>query len=95
MNSGTMRPIANDAIRWYGTGNASRLKMVLPSVKIHNGIITNALSVLIVVIEIDRSKFPPRITDHVLLAPPDGETPVKNRPSCISTLSGNRIIPKQ
>lgn len=54
-----------------------------------------AENVLIVVIDIDKSRFPPRITDHTLEAPPDGETPVKNIPSCISTLFGNSNIPKK
>lgn len=40
MVSGTIKPIANDAILWYGTGNDSRLKIVVPRVKIHNGIMT-------------------------------------------------------
>lgn len=55
----------------------------------------NAEKVLIVVMEMERSKLPPKITDQTLDAPPDGETPVKNSPSCMSTLFGNRIYPKK
>lgn len=55
----------------------------------------NAENVLIVVIEIDRSKLPPKITDQMFEAPPDGETPVKNIPSCMATSCGKRSKPKK
>lgn len=60
-----------------------------PNVKIHKGIIPKAAKLLTVVIKTDRFILPPKITVHILEAPPVGETPVKNKPNCISILLGN------
>lgn len=55
----------------------------------------NAENVLMVVIAIDKSRFPPKITHQIFEAPPDGDTPVKNIPSCISTLFGKSSTPNE
>ncbi len=44
----------------------------------------------IVVIVMDRSKFPPSVKVHILDAPPPGEQPVIKRPSCKSGRPGIR-----
>lgn len=122
MPNGTTNAMAYVEICRYGTARLPRSKIVLPSVKIHNGIMAvrekkrkkthkkfeikylsrskfqklnlpNAANVLVVVIATDKSIFPPRITVQMFDAPPAGETPVKNNPNCMSTLSGNRIKP--
>lgn len=91
--NGISKQIANDAIRPYGTTKCPCSKIDRPNVNIQNGIIPNAANVLIAVIDIDKSRLPPKITHQIFDAPPDGETPVKNRPSCISILFGNNSKP--
>lgn len=56
-------------------------------------VLPNDAIVLIVVIDIDRSMFPPKITVHIFDAPPAGEQPVKNIPIRIATSFGNNINP--
>lgn len=58
-------------------------------------ILPNAANVLVVLIVIDKSRLPPRSTVHIFDAPPAGELPVKNNPNCISTLFGNKNIPRK
>lgn len=53
----------------------------------------NAANVLVVLIVIDKSMFPPKITVQVFDAPPAGLAPVKNRPSCISGRFGKSHRP--
>lgn len=39
-----------------------------------------------------RLTFPPKISDQTLDAPPPGLIPVKNKPNCIETVSGNMSL---
>lgn len=91
--SGITRPKAIVKIFWYGTPNLARSKIDFPSVKIHNGIMPNAAIVEIVVIAMLRLMLPPKISVHILLAPPPGEIPVKNNPRAISCDVGKRRYP--
>lgn len=53
----------------------------------------NDAKVLVVLIVIDKSKLPPKMTVHVFDAPPAGLAPVKNRPSCMAGSFGNSNKP--
>ena len=64
-------------------------KIVLPRVKIHNGIIKNAEKVEMVVMVKLKFKLPPNMTVQILEAPPPGDAPVTNKPNRIEGLSGN------
>lgn len=57
-------------------------------------LLPNAANVLVVLIVIDKSRFPPKITVHIFDAPPAGEHPVKNNPNRNSTFFGNNNIPR-
>lgn len=58
-------------------------------------LLPKALNVLMVVMAMDKSKFPPSKTHQTFEAPPAGETPVKKMPNCISTESGNNQMPNR
>lgn len=89
MAKGTIKEMANIVMFSYGTRILPLANIMLPNVKIHKGIIPKAAKLLSVVINIDRLMLPPNMTAHMFDAPPLGETPVKNRPNCISTEFGN------
>lgn len=92
--NGITKPKAMVKIFEYGTPRLARSKIIFPNVKIHNGIIPNAAIVDIVVIAMERLILPPRMSVHMLLAPPPGLIPVKKSPRAISWDVGKSKSPK-
>lgn len=80
--NGTTRVTANITILEYGMVKSASSVKVFPRVSIQSGIMKKADNVEIVVIVIDKSRFPPNVSVQIFEAPPPGEQPVINSPSC-------------